>query len=416
MPYSLVKSNFLLPYLARTVATAALVALFGVGAVRADPKYGPGASDKEIKLGQTAPYSGPASIFSLNAKIELAYLKMLNETQGGINGRKINLISLDDAYSPPKSVEQTRKLVEDDEVLAIVGMVGTLANVSVAKYLNSKKVPQILGTTGTDKLNDPKAYPWTTTFLSSQDVEGRMYARYILDQMPKARIGVLYQNDDYGKGYYNPFRSEFGERADQMIVKAEPYEITSPTIDSYIVSLKAAGVDLVYLATTPKFAAQAIRKIYELAWHPTVITLTSTASISSTFKPAGLEASKGVLTALWRKDIDDPKWSADADVVEFRAFMKRWAPEISLNDGTQGYQTAVIIAEVLKRCGDNLTRENLLMEATNIKGLGLPLFITGITINVSPEDRIPWRSAHMAKFDGTGWQFVTDLTTIPPRP
>jgi branched-chain amino acid transport system substrate-binding protein len=245
---------------------------------------------------------------------------------------------------------------------------------------------------------------------------GRMYARYILDQMPKARIGVLYQNDDYGKGYYNPFRSEFGERADQMIVKAEPYEISSPTIDSYIVSLKAAGVDLVYLATTPKFAAQAIRKIYEIAWHPTVITLTSTASISSTFKPAGLEASKDVLTALWRKDIDDPKWSNDADVVEFRAFMKQWAPEISLNDGTQGYQTAVIIAEVLKRCGDNLTRENLIREATNIKDLGLPLFITGITINVSPEDRMPWRSARMVKFDGREWQFVTDLITIAPRP
>ncbi len=268
MPYSPVKSGCLLPYLTRTVATAALVALFGVGAVRAEPKYGPGASDKEIKLGQTAPYSGPASIFSLNAKVELAYFKMLNETQGGINGRKINLISLDDAYSPPKTVEQTRKLVEDDEVLAIVGMVGTLANVAVAKYLNSKKVPQILGTTGTDKLNDPKAYPWTTTFLSSQDVEGRMYARYILDQMPKARIGVLYQNDDYGKGYYNPFKSEFGERADQMIVKAEPYEISSPTVDSYIVSLKAAGADLVYLAVTPKFAAQAIRKIYELGILP----------------------------------------------------------------------------------------------------------------------------------------------------
>jgi branched-chain amino acid transport system substrate-binding protein len=416
MPYSLVKSSCLLPYLRRTVVTAALVALLGVGAVRAEPKYGPGASDKEIKLGQTAPYSGPASIFSLNAKVELAYFKMLNETQGGINGRKINLISLDDAYSPPKTVEQTRKLVEDDEVLAIVGMVGTLANVAVAKYLNSKKVPQILGTTGTDKLNDPKAYPWTTTFLSSQDVEGRMYAGYILDQMPKARIGVLYQNDDYGKGYYNPFKSEFGARADQMIVKAEPYEISSPTVDSYIVSLKAAGADLVYLAATPKFAAQAIRKIYELAWRPTVITLTSTASISSVFQPAGVEASKGVLTALWRKDVDDPKWSDDPDVVEYRAFMKQWAPEFSLNDGTQGYQTAVIIAEVLKRCGDNLTRENLMTEATNIKGLRLPLNLTGITIDVSPEDRIPWRSARMAKFDGTGWQFVTDLMTIPPRP
>jgi ABC-type branched-subunit amino acid transport system substrate-binding protein len=405
----------------RRLQYAGAIALFvgmGIAATplaQAEPKYGPGVTDKEIKLGQTAPYSGPASAFSTTARVENAYLKMINAA-GGIGGRQINMISLDDGYSPPKTIEQTRKLVEGEEVLAIVGTVGTLANVTIAKYVNSRKVPHLFGTTGSDKLNDPVRYPWTVPFFASQDVEGRTYARYILQTKPDAKIAVLYQNDDFGRGYLDAFKAELGEKASKMIVKEEPYDVTVPTIDSQIVSLKASGADVFLQATTPKFAAQAIRKTYEIGWKPLQIIPTAVAQISNVLQPAGMEASIGVLTAIWRKEPSDPKWENDPEMKDYRAFMKQWAPGEPVEDGfsMNGYVTGKMIVEILKSCGDDLTRENLMKQATSVKDLHLPLFLAGINLNISQDDRVAWRSSRIAKFDGKGWEFISDLMTIPP--
>jgi branched-chain amino acid transport system substrate-binding protein len=396
----------------RAIAVAAAVSTT-LGTVSAQPKYGPGATDTEIKLGQTAPYSGPASSFSVTAKVEEAFIKMIN-ARGGINGRKINLVSLDDGYSPPKTVEQTRKLVESEEVLALVGTVGTLANVTVAKYLNAKKVPQLLGITATDKLENPAVFPWTTTFFANQGIEGRMYARYLLTNKPDAKIAVLYENDDYGKGYLEAFKAEFGEKA-SSIVEEEPYEVTAPTIESQVVSMKTSGADVAIFFTTPKFTAQAIRKAFEIGWTPLRIIPTPVAQITSVLKPAGLEASTGILTASFRKELSDPQWENDQDVKDFRAFMKQWAPDLPVEDGfsASGYLVGLMLEETLKRCGDDLTRDNLLKQATSIKDLQLPIFLPGIKINISNEDRVPWRSARISKFDGKSWQFVTDIMTIP---
>lgn len=379
----------------------------------AGPNYGPGVTDTEIKLGQTAPYSGPASGFSLTSRVENAYFRMINE-KGGIGGRKITMISRDDGYSPPKAVEQTRSLVEGEEVFAIMGTVGTLSNIAAAKYLNAKHVPQLMGTTGTDKLDDPAVYPWTVNFYASQVVEAKMYARYILEQKPDAKIAVLYQNDEYGKGYLNAFKSELGDKAASLIIREEPYEQTSPTIDSQIVTLKASGADTFFHATSPKFAAQAIRRAFEIGWKPTQFVLTASAQISTVLTPAGIEASTGVLTAVWRKEPDDKKWQDDKDVQEYLAFMKQWAPAEPVGDGLamHGYVTAQMIVEVLKRCGDDLTRKNLMTQVTSISDLSLPLFIPGVLINISSSDRTAWRSARIAKFDGKGWEFVSEMITV----
>jgi branched-chain amino acid transport system substrate-binding protein len=400
---------------------AGAIALFvGIGMAatplaRAESKYGPGVTDKEIKLGQTAPYSGPASAFSTTARVENDYLKMVNAA-GGIGGRQINMISLDDGYSPPKTIEQTRKLVEGEEVLAIVGTVGTLANVTITKYLNSKKVPHLFGTSGSAKLNDPVHYPWTVPFFASQDVEGRTYARYILQAKPDAKIAILYQNDDYGRGYLDAFKAELGDKASKMVVKEEPYDVTFPTIDSQIVSLKASGADVFFHATTPKFAAQAIRKTSEIGWKPLQIIPTAVAQISNVLQPAGLGASTGVLTAIWRKEPSDPRWADDPEITDYRAFMKQWAPGEPVEDGfsMNGYVTGKMIVEILKSCGDDLTRENLMKQAITVNDLHLPLFLAGINLNISKDDRVAWRSSRIAKFDGKGWEFISDLMTIPP--
>jgi branched-chain amino acid transport system substrate-binding protein len=380
----------------------------------AEPKYGPGVSDSEIKLGQTSPYSGPASGFGIHARVETAVIKMIN-SRGGINGRKINMISLDDAYSPAKTIEQTRKLVESEGVLAIVGTVGTLANIAVAKYLNSKKVPHLLGITGTDKLNDYRSFPWTVNFLANQNVEGRIYARYLLSVKPDAKIAILYENDDFGKGYLEAFKDELGEKSANLVVKEEPYEIMSPTVDSQIALLKASGADVGIFFATPKFAAQAIRRAFEIGWKPLQIVPTPVAQIASVFKPAGLEASTGILTALWRKDINDSQGDNDQDVKDYLAFMHRWAPGEPPEDGSAvfGYLAGVMLEEIIKRCGDDLTRENLMTQTTSIRDLQLPLFLPGIKINISNEDRVPWRSARIGRFDGKGWQYVTEIMTIP---
>ena len=378
----------------------------------AEKKYGPGVSDTEIKLGQTTPYSGPASSFAAASRAILNYFSMINAA-GGVNGRKINLISLDDAYSPPKTMEQTRKLVEGDEVLAIAGTLGTPANMTVAKYLNSKKVPQLLAMSGSPKLNDPERLPWTTTFYASQTIEGEIYAHYVLQAKPAAKIAVLYQNDDYGKGYLNAFKDGLGDKASMIVAEAN-YDITYPTIESELVRLADSGADTIFYASTPKFTAQAIRKAHEINWKPLQIVITASSQTDATLKPAGLEASTGLLASLWQKVPNDPLWADDQSMKDFLAFMKQCAPgeagDIFLS--ATGYSWAQTMVEILKNCGDDLTRDNLIRQATNLKGFHPTLFLDGIALSTTPSDRTPWRQARMARFNGTSWEPFGDIVTI----
>lgn len=377
-------------------------------AIAADKKNGPGVSDTEIRIGQTVPYSGPISSLSRFGRIEAAYLKMINAA-GGINGRKVTLVSLDDAFTPAKTVQQTRKLVEDDEVLAIVGSIGTPTNLAVARYLNSKQIPQILLLASTPKLDDPENLPWTTTFMMPQPVETRIYADYLLKTRPDSKVAVIYQNDDLGKGNLGSFKAALGSRASAMIVGEAAYDIAEPTIDSQILTLKASGADTLFHASNPRFAAQAIRKAYELGWNVQHVLLSGVSSISAVLRPAGLAASTGAVTAFWLKSTEEPMWDADVDMQEYRAFMKQWAPNDDIEESVFPYTTAHIIVEVLKRCGNELSRDNLIRQATNIEGLQLPLFLPELSINITPSNRIGWRKARMARFDGTRWVLLDDV-------
>jgi ABC-type branched-subunit amino acid transport system substrate-binding protein len=377
-------------------------------AVGEDKRYGPGVTDTEIKIGQTVPYSGPISSLSGFGRVEAAYLRKINAS-GGINGRKVTLVSLDDAFTPPKTVEQTRKLVESDSVLAIVGSVGTPTNLAVAKYLNSRKVPQILLLASTPKLDDRENLPWTTTFMMPQPVEARIYAEYLLGARPNAKIAVIYENDDLGKGQLAGFKAALGPRASTMIVGEAAYDITEPTIDSQIVALKDSGADTLFHASNARFAAQAIRKTHELGWKVQHVLLSGVSGISTVLRPAGLAASVGAVTALWLKSPEDPIWDADDGMKEYRAFMKEWAPNEEIENSVFAYSTAQMIVEVLKNCGDDLSRENLIDQATNIRGLQLPMFLPGVTINISPSARVGWRKARMARFDGSRWVLLDDV-------
>ena len=389
----------------------ALVVLLAVGLhseVSAQKRYGPGASDTEIRIGQTMPYSGPASSLAVFGRVEAAYLRKINEA-GGIDGRKVTLLSLDDAFSPPKTVEQTRKLVEDDGVLAIVGSLGTPTNLAVAKYLNGKAVPQILVLAPTPKLDDPENLPWTTTFTLPQPIEAHIHAEYLLRTKPDAKIAVIYLNNDVGKGYLAGFKAALGPRASTMIVGEAAYDIAEPTINSQIVALKASGADTLFQASTARFVAQAIRKAHELGWKVQHMLLADGRSIPNVLRPAGLEASAGAVTATWLKSPDDPMWDDDDDMKEYRAFMKKWAPNEDIENAVFAYSTAQMIVEVLKNCGDDLSRENLIKQATNIRNLQLPMFLPGLTINITPSQRIGWRKARIARFDGTRWVLLEDV-------
>jgi branched-chain amino acid transport system substrate-binding protein len=393
--------------------TAGLMLEWLTGAVAAEKKYDPGVSDTEIRIGQTLPYSGPASAIGTLGRVESAYFEMINAA-GGVNGRKITLISLDDAYSPPKTVEQTRRLVEQDEVFAIVGTFGTPGNLAISKYLNGKKIPQILVGSGSPKLSDPRSLPWTTPFVMSLDVEAKIHAWYLLTAKRDARIAILYQNDDFGRGYVSAIRASLGGKASTMIVKELSYEVSAPTIDSQIGLLKAAGADTLLQATTPKFAAQAIRKATDIGWKPLQILPLGASQISAVLRPAGLEASTGALTAVFAKAPDDPSWSDDGDMRDFHAFLKKWAPTEVADESTvlYGYMTAQMAVHLLKNCGDELTRENLRKQATNIRNLQLPMFLPGLTINVSPSNYTPWHQAKIVRFDGTRWIPITDLIAV----
>ena len=354
------------------------------------------------------PYSGPVSSLARFGRVEAAYLRKINAS-GGVNGRRVTLVSLDDAFAPAKAAEQTRKLVESDGVLAIVGSVGTPSNLAVAKYLNSKAVPQILLLASTPKLDDPENLPWTTTFMMPQPVETRIYAEYLLKTKPDAKIAVIYQNDDLGKGNLAGFKAALGSRASTMVVAEAAYDIMDPTVDSQIVALKASGADTLFHASNARFAAQAIRKAHELGWKVQHVLLSGVSGIAAVMRPAGLAASTGAVTALWMKSSEDPMWEADAGMREYRAFMKEWAPNEEVEDSVFPYATAQIIVEILKNCGDDLSRENLIRQATNIRGVQLPLFLPGLTINVTPTNRVAWRKARMARFDGTRWVLLDDV-------
>jgi branched-chain amino acid transport system substrate-binding protein len=384
--------------------TAAVITL-SASSASAQKKYDIGATDTEIKIGQTVPFSGPASAYAGIGKTQAAYLKMIND-QGGINGRKLNLIQYDDGYSPPKAVEQVRKLVEGDEVLFTFQIIGTPSNAAVQKYLNAKKVPQLLASTGASRFSDPQNAPWTIAFNPNYQSEGRIYAKYILQNYPNAKIGIFYQNDDLGRDYIAGLKSGLGDKAASMIVAEASYELTDPTVDSQIVKLKSAGVDLLYDASTPKFAAQAIRKVADLAWKPVHILDINASPVSATLKPAGLDISKDIVSTNYGKDPADPQWKDDAGLKAYFTFMDKYYPEgDKLNTvNTYGYSTAELLVQILRQCGDDLTRENLMRQATSLKNFVPSLALPGMSITTGPNDYRINKQMQMMKFNGERWE------------
>ena len=377
----------------------------------AQKKYDTGATDTEIKIGQTMPYSGPASAYGTIGRAEVAYFQMIND-QGGINGRKINLISLDDGYSPPKAVEQTRRLVEQDQVLAIFQSLGTPSNTAIQRYLNAQKVPQLLVATGATKWGDPKNFPWTMGWQPSYHHESVIYAKYILQNKPQAKIAVLYQNDDYGKDYLNSLRAGLGASS-KLIVKESSYEVTDPSVDSQIVTLQSTGADTFFIFATPKFAAQAIRKTFDIGWRPLQFVNNVSASVGSVLQPAGLDKSEGLISAAYLKDPTDPQWSKDKGFKDWVDWMKKYYPQGDLSDifNVFGYTVAQTMVQVLQQCGDDLTRENIMRQAANLKSFEAPMLLPGVKINTSATDFYPIEQMQMARFDGKRWVLFGEVLT-----
>ena len=389
---------------------AGIIGMALAGMASAQNKYDTGATDKEIKIGQTMPYSGPASAYGTIGKTEQAYMKMIND-QGGINGRKINLISLDDGYSPPRAVEQARKLVEQEQVLFLWQTLGTPSNSAIHKYVNQKKIPHLFLATGATKWGDPKNFPWSMGGQPAYQTEAHIYARYLLKTKPDAKIAVLYQNDDYGKDLLKGLKDGLGAKAAKMIVGEVSYEVTDPTVDSQVVTLKGTGADTMFHFATPKFAAQAIRKVYDIGWKPLQFVNNVSAQVQSVLIPAGLEKSTGLLTALYIKDINDPQWADSKDIKDYFAFMKKYYPEGDLKEfnNAYGYMQSNLLMQTLKQAGNDLTRENVMRQAANLKNVELPLLLPGIKINTSPTDFYPIEQQMMAKFDGKIWKNFGDL-------
>jgi branched-chain amino acid transport system substrate-binding protein len=390
----------------RLIITAA--AALGVIAVTAGPagaqkKYDPGATDTEIKIGNINPYSGPASAYGTIGKTIAAYFNKVN-AEGGINGRKVNFITYDDGYSPPKAVEQARKLVESDEVLLIFQSLGTPSNTAIQKYMNTKKVPQLFVATGATKWGDPKHFPWTMGWQPNYQSESRIYAKYLIEHHPNAKIGILFQNDDYGKDYVKGLKDGLDGKV--QIISELPYETTDPTVDSQIINLKAAGADVFFNVTTPKFAAQAIRKMAEVGWKPVHLLNNVSASVGSVLKPAGFENSQGILSAAYLKDPTDQTWKDDAAYKEWVAFMEKWYPEGDRTSGftVYGYAVTQSLVQVLKQCGDNLTRENVMKQAANLKNEELGMLLPGIKVNTGPNDFFPIKQMQMMRFKGDTWE------------
>jgi branched-chain amino acid transport system substrate-binding protein len=396
--------------LIQAAACAVLWAAAQTTALCADRQYDPGVSDTEVKIGQTMPYSGPASSFALIGRAMGAYFQKIN-AEGGVNGRKITLISLDDAYSPPKAVEQTRRLVEADEVFAIVGTFGSPSNFATQKYLNAKKIPSLFLGSGANRVSDPTNYPWSMGWQPNNHAKGVIYAKYLLKQRPNAKVAVLFQNDDFGRDHLKGFRDGLGAKAASMIVREVSYEISEPTIDSQIVLLKASGADVLVDISTPKFAAQAIKKVAETKWEVLHFLSDAAGSISSTLVPAGLDNSKGVITISYRKEPTDQAWANDTGMKDFLTFMKSHMPDVNPTDTYSqfGYATAQTFVHVLQNCGDDLTRENLMKQATSIKGLVLPTMLPGVTLNTSPTQYTPISQAQLVQFDGKTWIAASDI-------
>ncbi len=385
-------------------AAAGLLAAMLALAANAEKKYDTGASDTEIRVGQTKPYSGPASAYGTAGRVQLGYFEKLN-AEGGINGRKVTLISLDDAFTPPKTVEQTRKLVEQEGVLLVFNSNGTAANSAVQKYLNAKKVPQLFVSSGASKFGDPQHFPWTMGWLPSYYSEARAYAQYILRNRPEAKIAVLYQNDDFGKDYVNGLHDGLGDKARKLIVSEASYELSDPTVDSQVVSLKASGADTFVNITTAKFAAQAIRKAYDIGWKPLQFVALTGSSVGQVMLPAGPEKAVGAITVGFVKDPTDPQWDNDPGMKAWRAFMKKHYPDGDLSDwyNVYAYAAAQTLVQVLSQCGDDLTRDNVLRQATNLKNVELPVLLPGIRINTSPTDYRVIRQVQLQRFDGKQW-------------
>ncbi len=365
----------------------------------------PGVTDKEIKIGNINPYSGPASAYGTIGKSIAAYFKMVN-AEGGINGRMVNFISYDDGYSPPKSLEQVRKLVESDNVLLVFQPLGTPSNTAIQGYLNGKKVPQLFVATGATKWGDPKKFPWTMGWQPNYQSEGRIYAAYILQNHPNGKIGILYQNDDYGKDYVKGLKDGLGPKAKEMIIAEQPYEVADPTVDSQIIALKASGADILFNASTPKFAAQSIKKMAEIGWKPTHFLNQVSASVGSVLRPAGFENAQGIITTNYLKDQNDPQWNDDAGMKKWHAFMDKYYPEGDKNSSfnTYGYTVAQNLHKVLLAAGNNLTRENVMKVAANMKDLELDLLLPGIKINTSPTDFYPIEQQQLIRFKGDRYE------------
>jgi len=392
-----------------SVAVFAALAVSSSGAL-AQKKYDTGATDTEIKIGNIMPYSGPASAYGVIGKTEAAYFKKINDA-GGINGRKINFISYDDSYSPPKTVEQARKLVESDEVLLLFNALGTPPNSAIHKYMNAKKVPQLFVATGATKWNDPKEFPWTMGWQPSYQSEARIYAKYLLKEKPAAKIAVLYQNDDYGKDYLKGLKDGLGTKAASMIVAEDSFETSEPTIDNHIVRLKASGADVFVDIATPKFAAQAIKKVAEIEWKPLHFLNNVSASVGSVIKPAGYENSQDIISAAYLKDASDPQWDNDPGMKQFYDFLAKDYPEGNKLDASTvvGYGVSQTLIEVLKKCGDDLTRENIMKQAASLKDFRTGVLLPGITINTSPTNFGPINQLQLMRFKGERWVLFGDI-------
>jgi len=392
-----------------TLAAAAAFALaFAATSAFAQKQYGPGVTDTEIKIGTTTPYSGPASAYAAGANSTTAFFAMINQ-QGGVNGRKINYISLDDAYSPPKTVEQIRRLIESEEVLFLVNPVGTATNMAVVKYINQKRVPHLFIGTGATVFNDPEHYPWTMSWTPHYASEGEIYARHILSTKPDAKIGILSQNDDLGRDYILGFKRGLGDKA-SMIVSAQTYNTSDPTVDSQVVSLKAAGADVFLIFAVPKFAAQAIRKAYDIDWHPQEFVSSVGSSIAGAIRPAGFEAAKGIISAAYQKDPADPQWHDDPAMKAWHVWMDKYNPHVDKSDyyGPYGYNIGFAVVQILKQCGDDLTRENIMRQASHLD-MELPLLLPGIRLKTSPTDLRPIKQMRLVRFDGQRYVLFSDV-------
>jgi branched-chain amino acid transport system substrate-binding protein len=389
-------------------ALAALALGCAATAASAQKQYGPGVTDTEIKIGTTTPYSGPASAYAAGAISATAFFAMIND-QGGVNGRKINYVSLDDAYSPPKTVEQVRRLIESEEVLFLVNPVGTATNMAVVKYINQKRVPHLFIGTGATVFNDPEHYPWTMSWTPHYASEGEIYAKYILSAKPDAKIGILSQNDDLGRDYILGFKRGLGDKA-SMIVSAQTYNTSDPTVDSQVVSLKAAGADVLLIFAVPKFAAQAIRKAYDIDWHPQEFVSSVGSSIAGAIKPAGFEAAKGIISAAYQKDPADPQWRDDAAMKAWNVWMDKYNPHVDKSDyyGPYGYNVGFAVVQILKQCGDDLSRENIMRQASHLD-MELPLLLPGIRLKTSPTDLRPIKQMRLVRFDGQRYVLFSDV-------